>query len=176
MDLQYKKEMEKHGLKMSDLPEDAQTGIDQINDVLKAFRMMEAKGKKPTPKALKKLKAMDKWVTYEIYDFLHDTDKNDDEIPFEAEDVTDDLIGGNNGDGDNDQNEPDAVGLQIDAELAAIYNSGKRSLSIEDIEDNAPNTYNVLFDAYNDGDENGVVTSKYSLIEGKDRMFTLKLK
>jgi hypothetical protein len=176
MDLQYKKELEKNGLTVSELPEDAQTGIDQINDVLKAFRMLERKGQKPTAKALKKLKAMDKWVTYEILDYLHDTDKNDDEIPFDAEDVL-----------DGDQNEPkddkgdsnvdvDPIGLKIDAELEQLYASGKTVYSIEELGSNAKETYNVLFESYEDGEENGVVTSRFSLLEGADKKFTLKTK
>lgn len=169
MELQYKKEMEKHGISFSELPEDAQTGIDQINDVLRAFNMLKKKGKNPTPKALKKLKAMDKWVTYEIYDFLHDTDKNEDEIPFDAEDVTDEL-------NDTKEQEADPLGLKIEAELDALYASGQRSFTIDELDDEARETYNVLFDAYDDGEENGITTSKYSLIEGRDKKFTLKLK
>ena len=176
MEFQYKKELEKNGLTISELPEDAQTGIDQINDVLKAFRMLERKGQKPTAKALKKLKAMDKWVTYEILDYLHDTDKNDDEIPFDAEDVL-----------DGDQNEPkddkgdsnvdvDPIGLKIDAELEQLYASGKTVYSIEELGSNAKETYNVLFESYEDGEENGVVTSRFSLLEGADKKFTLKTK
>lgn len=180
MELLYKKELEKNNLRVSDLPEDAQTGIDQINDVLKAFNMLERKGKKPTAKALKKLKAMDKWVTYEIYDYLHDTDKNDDEIPFDADDVTDDLNDGKNDNGNNDDNgngvDVDPIGLKIDAELEQLYASGKTVYSIEELGNKARETYNVLFDAYNDGEENGIVTSKFSLIEGKDKNFILKQK
>jgi len=176
MELLYKKELAKHNLKVSDLPEDAQTGIDQINDVLKAFNMNERRGKKPTDKALKKLKAMDKWVTYEIYDFLHDTDKNDDEIPFDAEDVKDDLSGGKNDNGNNDDNGNgvDPIGLKIDSELEQLYASGKKVYSIEELGDRARETYNVLFDSYEDGEENGIVTSRFSLIEESDKQFTLK--
>ena len=174
MELLYKKELAKHNLSVSDLPEDAQTGIDQINDVLKAFRMMESKGKQPTAKSLKKLKAMDKWVTYEIYDFLHDTDKNDDEIPFDADDVKDDLNGGKNDNGNGVDVDP--LGLKIEAELEQLYASGKTVYSIEELGNKARETYNILFDSYEEGEENGIVTSNYSLIEGTDKNFNLKKK
>jgi hypothetical protein len=176
MELQYKKELEKHNLSVSDLPEDAQTGIEQINDVLRAFNMLEKKGKNPTAKALKKLKAMDKWVTYEIYDYLQDTDENDDEIPFDADDVKDDLQTSSNGNEQNNGVNVDPVGLQIDAELEQLYASGKTVYSIEELGEKASETYNILFDAYKEGDENGIVTSRFSLIEGKDKLFTLKKK
>jgi hypothetical protein len=176
MEFQYKKELEKNGLTVAELPEDAQTGIDQINDVLKGFRMLEKRGQKPTPKALKKLKAMDKWVTYEIYDYLHDTDKNDDDIPFDAEDVLDGDQNEPKGDKGESNVEVDPIGLKIDAELEQLYASGKTVFSIEELGNNAKETYNVLFDSYEDGEENGVVTSRFSLIEGNDKKFTLKQK
>lgn len=180
MELQYKKALTENGLNISDLPEDAQTGISEINHVLKAFNMLEKKGSKPTAKALKKLKAMDKWVYYEILDYLHDTDKNEDDIPFDADDVKDDLQDKNDNKNDkpdtNDETvEPDALGLKIEAELDGLYQSGKTVYSIEELSGNAKETYNVLFDSYEDGEENGIVTTKYSLLEGTDKKFTLKL-
>lgn len=176
MELQYQKVLKENNLNISDLPEDAQTGISEINGVLRAFNMLEKKGKNPTAKALKKLKAMDKWVTYEIYDFLHDTDKNDDEIPFDADDVKDDLNEAKNDNGDQNTNniDVDPIGLKIDAELEQLYASGKTIFSIEELGNRAKETYNVLFDSYEDGEENGIVTSRFSLIEGSDKQFTLK--
>jgi hypothetical protein len=180
MELQYKKALEKNNLNISDLPEDAQTGISEINNVLRAFNMLEKKGGKPTAKSLKKLKAMDKWVYYEILDYLHDTDKNDDDIPFDADDVKDDLQNGSNDDSTSnddvkDNIEPDSVGIKIEAELDGLYQSGKTVYSIEELGSKARETYNVLFDLYEDGEENGIVTTKYSLLEDKDKTYKLKL-
>jgi endo-alpha-1,4-polygalactosaminidase (GH114 family) len=180
MELQYKKALEKNNLNVIDLPEDAQTGISEINNVLKAFNMLEKKGGKPTAKSLKKLKAMDKWVYYEILDYLHDTDKNDDDIPFDADDVKDDLTDDLNKDDvkddlKDDNIEPDALGLKIEAELDGLYQSGKTVYSIEELGNKARETYNVLFDLYQDGEENGIVTTKYSLLEDKDKTYKLKL-
>jgi hypothetical protein len=180
MELQYKKALEKNNLNVSNLPEDAQTGIAEINNVLKAFNMLQRKGQKPTEKAMKKLRAMDKWVYYEILDYLHDTDKNDDDIPFDADDVKDDLQNGSSdgyalNDDLKDNIEPDAQGLKIEAELDGLYQSGKTVYSIEELGEKARETYNVLFDLYEDGNDNGIVTSKYSLLENKDKTFKLKL-
>jgi hypothetical protein len=169
MDLKYKKVMEENGLTYADLPEDAQTGIESINEVLKAFRMNEKNGKSPTPKSLKKLAAMDKWVVYEIYDYLHDTDNNDDDIPFEADDVLE-------GD-ENINNEPkvDLVGLKIDEELASLNEQGVTTISVDDLKRQAPTTYKTIWDNYEDEVENGVETSHFSLIEqGNTKVFTLK--
>ena len=91
MELKYVAELQKHNLDVSELPEDAKTGIEQIGQVARAMNMLEAKGKKPTKKTLQKLKAMDKWVSYEIIDFANETDTNKDTMPVEVEDFLNDL-------------------------------------------------------------------------------------
>jgi hypothetical protein len=169
MDLKYKKVMEENELSYSELPEDAQTGIDHINDVLKSFNMLERSGRKPTAKAMKKLAAMDKWVMYEIYDYLHDTDKNDDDIPFEADDV---LEGDEN---INNEQKTDPVGLKIDEELALLYEQNITKIDADDLKTQAPTTYKTIWENYEDEVENGVETSHFSLIEqGNTKVFTLK--
>jgi hypothetical protein len=169
MDLKYKKVMEENGLTYADLPEDAQTGIESINEVLKAFRMNEKNGKAPTPKSLKKLSAMDKWVVYEIYDYLHDTDNNDDDIPFEADDVLEGEEGVNN------EPKADPIGLKIEEELVSLHEQGVTTISVDDLKRQAPTTYKTIWDNYEDEVENGVETSHFSLIEqGNTKVFTLK--
>jgi hypothetical protein len=183
MDLKYKKVMEENGLSYAELPEDAQTGIDHINDVLKSFNMIEKSGRKPTAKALKKLAAMDKWVMYEIYDYLHDTDKNDDDIPFEADDVLgDDDTNKNKGndtpkpnENDDNSNNVDPIGVKIDEELLQLHGAGVKTITVDDLKSKAPTTYKTIWDNYEDEVENGVETSHYSLIEeGNTKVFTLK--
>lgn len=182
MELKYVKAMQENGLKLSDLPEDAQTGIAEINKVLKGFKLLESRGRKPTQVAMRKLSAMDKWVYYEILDYLHDTDKNDDDMPVDADDVLDGMKndksdGKNSNDDaqDDDDNQPDALGLEIDAELDALYQSGKREFTIDDIKTKARKAYKEIWDNYEPGDENGIITSKYSFVENDKELFILKL-
>ena len=172
MELQYEKAMKENGLAYRDLPEDAQTGVDQIKDVLKGFALTEIRGLQPSAKAMKKLKAMDKWVHYEILDYLHDTDKNDDEIPFEADEVIDDLGSENKA---TEQPEADPLGVKIENELEALYKAGKRTFHIDDIQSAAPTTYNTIWAEYEDDEENGIRTSKYSIIESDNGNFNLKM-
>lgn len=174
MELKYVKAMQENGLKLSDLPEDAQTGIAEIAKVLKGFKMLESRGRKPTQVALRKLSAMDKWVYYEILDYLHDTDKNDDDMPLDAEDV---LNGMNDGKTNvKDMPEPDAIGLKIESELETLIQSGKKEYTIDEIRSRAPRTYKEIWDSYEPGDDNGIVTSKYSFVENENELFILKLK
>jgi hypothetical protein len=176
MELQYVKELEKHSLQVKDLPEDARTGIKEINKALSFIKMGEAKGKKTNPDAIKKIRAMDKWVCYEIYDALEDTDDNDDEIPYESEDVEDDL----------EEDDDDAAkivtktlstnvdGNKVSAELVELGKSGKFEFTINEIKYSSPTIYKAIFDVYEKGGQNGVVTKDYSLIEFEEQKYKLK--
>ena len=176
MKLQYKIALEENGLRINQLPEDAITGIEQINHVLKAINMCEKTGKPVKESVYKKLRAMDKWVYYEILDYLHETDRNDDDIPFDKDEVIDDLNKGKNSLQNTDLPKPDAVGLVIESELTSLYETGKTSFSIEELKNSARKTYSELFNAYESGGENGITTTKYTLIEDSNNKFNLKLK
>lgn len=177
IELLYLAELESNGLSVRDLPEDAQTGIQEINNVLKAIHMTEKGGKKVNPNTLKKVKAMDKWVYYEILDYINDTDKNADEIPFDAEEVIDDLDKSKGGQAPKEEViEADPLGIKIDAELDILFATGKTTYTMIEIRTAARNTYKVLWDEYEEGGENGIVTSKYSFLEDPEKNFNLKLK
>jgi hypothetical protein len=178
MEMKYLKAMEENNLSFRDLPEDAQTGIQEINKSLKGFKLLETRGRKPTPAAFKKLQTLDKWVYYEILDYLHDTDKNDDDMPVDADDVLDGLKTDDKSKNDEPSNEqqPDSLGLQIDAELDALFATGKKEFSIDEIKSRARKTYKEIWDNYEPDDENGIITSKYSFIENENELFELKLK
>lgn len=169
MEFQYIKAMRENNLTYGDLPEDAQTGIDQIKDIEKGINMLEKSGKFPTEKTNRKIKAMDKWVYYEILDYVNETDKNEDEIPFDASEIKEEL----SNEGANAMDKSiDPKGLKIEEELKTLITIGTK-FTIDDIEDKAPVCYDALFEAYDPDEENGVVTSKYSLIEKDDNMFHL---
>lgn len=58
------------------------------------------------------------------------------------------------------------LGLEIEKELQALFVSGKREFSIDEIEPLAPLTYDVLYDVCEEEDsENGIETSNFKLIE-----------
>ena len=91
MELKYLNAMEENGLKQADLPKDAKIGIKQINQILKALKMLEKTGKNIKPETFEKLATLDKWVYYEILDHIHDTNKNDEEKPVEAKEVIEEM-------------------------------------------------------------------------------------
>ena len=168
MELSYEKALKEHNLSVSDLPEDAQVGIDGIRDVIKGIEMLSKKGKEPTAKTMRKLKAMDKWVYYEILDFLHDTDKNEDEMPEDPEEVVAEIKQ------EAESVKLDPAGLSIESELARLSQSEKKNWSLDELKNYARATYNVIWNGYSENEENGVRTSNYELIETDEQVFTLK--
>ena len=185
IEFKYKKALEEHKLQESDLPSDAKIGIAQINSVIKALNMREGKGKKPTESVLSKLKTFDKWVYYEILDFVNDTDKNEDAPPVDIEEVIEEIkVDDKKETPPAKKEEPiidtkavidpnDAIGVEVEAELEAMHKQGKKEWSIEEVKANAKKTYNILFDSYEEGGENGIKTSKRSLVETAPKVFTL---
>lgn len=178
MEFLYKKAMLEYDLSIDELPADAKIGIETINDILKSQRMLEKVGKSLTNKALAKLKTQDKWVYFEILDYVNDTDNNDDEAP-NLEDVEEEIENKLN-DTEEEEEEmedeaPSEQGLKIEQEFETMFENGNTSCTIEEVRNFAPNTYNLLFDTYSEGGENGVVTSKFSLME-KNKKFILTKK
>ena len=72
-------------------------------------------------------------------------------------------------------NEANEIGLQVEAELSRMFETGQRVWDIEDIRRTAKKTYDLLFDSYEEGEANGVETSNYSLLEREDEDMTFTL-
>ena len=194
MELMYVKAMEEYDLKIGDLPEDAQTGIDQIKDVLKGIHVNESKGKTISEKVYKKLRAMDKWVYYEILDLVDETDKNNDEIPHTADEVKDEIEEEveeqEEEEEDEEQNETEEEdndddfnsapvgdpekGKMIESDFKIAYESGKTKITLEELKNVSKTAYNVIFENYDDSGDNGIVTTHYTLLETDEYVFTLE--
>ena len=104
---------------------------------------------------------------------VNDTDKNEDEMPYDKEEVIDEI---EESEEDNETNVTPENGQQIELELSKLFETGKKDFSLAELKSNAKNTYNLIFDTYDESGENGVETTNYSLIETKDEIFTLTKK
>jgi hypothetical protein len=168
MELMYVKAMNEYGLQFENLPEDAQSGIEQINGVITGMKLLEKRGKTIPEKTFKKLKAIDKWVYYEILDMVNETDQNDDEMPYSSDELMEDV---NNeiedeNEGANDEGYGDnAIGSRIDTELEVVFKSGKKTLTLDEIKKMSKSAYAVIFDNYEENERNGIETSNFSLLE-----------
>jgi len=183
MEFKYIEELKNNGLNINDLPEDAQIGIDQLKNFLKGLNMLEKSGKKPTQKTLRKIKAMDKWVCYEIYDHINETDSNSDDMPYEDEidEINDELIEETNAETTifekKEGNLQNKLAFEIETEIKTIFDSGIEFIEIETIKLKAPKCYNLLFDTYDPESDNGIITSYYSMLENKqDGVFYINKK
>jgi len=173
IELKYKQALQQYNLKESNLSEDAQIGISVIADSLKAANMLEKSGKSISEKALKKIKATDKWVYYEILDQVNDTDNNEEDMPYDKKEVIEDIKDGVEKTQSNTNFEK---GNGVEQELIKLYESGKKIYTLEELKTSAKKTYDVVFDNYDESGENGVMTNNYELIETDAETFTLTKK
>lgn len=176
MEYKYKKALIEHKLSEKDLTEDAIVGISNIKEIERAMNMLTKRGLSPSQKTLKKLSAMDKWVYYEILDIVHDTNKNDDEIPFEAEEVIDEIKNSNDSEKKVELTEQEKKGNEIESELKKLVESNKLSYTIDELRNLAPTTYEEIWDNYEDDEENGVGTSNFKIMEDSNNLFNVTKK
>lgn len=160
--------IEKYDINIDELPEDAQTGISNIEEILRGFHALDSRGLEPKPQTVKKLMAIDKWVYNEIIDFVEGTDDNSSNAPYSSEDLVDE-VHEQLAEGGSDENAPDPkevkIGDAIEAELKSLYDAQKTSMTIEELAKVAKTTYGVLFDIYEEGEDNGVKTTNYAVYE-----------
>jgi len=171
----YEKMMDEYDLTYSELPQAAKVSIQAIKKIEKAMNMVEASGKEVKRDTIEKIKANDKWTMNEILDYVHDTDDNDDDMPYDEDEIFDDL----------EELEEEVkteknkdvvipqINLKIEDELKSLYSTGKKKFTIDELGDSAGNVYDAIFDFYDANEENGVQTSNYSLIEKDDNLFHL---
>ena len=165
----YEKLMAEYELTFNELPSDAKVGINAIKNIEKAISMANAKGRRVSSDTMAKIKANDKWIVNEILDYIEDTDENDEEMPEDAEEIIDEI----KNEGQVQLSEDQKYALEIENELKRMYESGTKEYTIESVKSYARNTYSLLFDSYEDGEENGVATSRYKLIETQPKVFTI---
>ena len=172
MQYAYQKLMEEYGLSYNDLPEDAKHGIEAIRNIEKAINMAEKNGKAVSSKTMAKIKANDKWVVQEIVDFVEDDDDNDDEMPYNEDEVIDEIKGK-----EQKLTEEQKYALEIEKELARMHQVGKKQWEGQEIEQFSEVVFDAVFETYHQNDsENGIETTRYSLIESEPQIFTLKKK
>lgn len=149
--LKYLEELEYRNLQVSDLTEDAQNGVEQLNALLESYEQAVAE-KKPTEAIEKKIASQDKWITYEIYDM----DEEEGE--------------------ENELETNDPVGVECEAEMAALFEAGTTELTADEVKKSAPQCYAVIFATYEKDGKNGIETTHYSLIESDPEKFKLSKK
>lgn len=168
----YEKLIKEKGLSQSELPQDAQIGIKSIKDIEKSINMMEKTGRKVSEKVLNKLKANDKWTTNEILAHVQGKESTQGEIPNAAPVVIAEI----KEEGATGEVVVDSKGVAIDKELSTLIEVGKTKFTIEELKSASPTSYTVIFDAYKEGEENGIETTFHKLIETEKQTYILTKK
>jgi hypothetical protein len=193
MELQYLKAMEEYGLKESQLSEDAKIGISTIKQSLKGVKLNESRGLGVSQQVIKKIKANDKWVYYEILDMVNETDENEEEMPYDEEDILEDLEEENEEDEQPNEDEEEeerevfqgrkteqegdsSTGILIDQDFKAMWEADKKVIKLDQLKSLSKNAYNIIFDNYDESGDNGIETSHFTLIETDEYEFTLTKK
>jgi hypothetical protein len=195
MELQYENALEEYNLTIADLSDDAKIGIENINSVLKGVNMLQKSGKQVSDKTISKIKAMDKWVYYEILDQVQGSDENEDELPYDEDEVLEeaeqfaeeqdeeqDEEEDEEEDDEEEEENPvtptttDPKGAQIENDLKVAYDNGKKTITLNELKAISKSAYDVIFDNYDESGDNGIETSYYTLLETDDELFTLTKK
>lgn len=190
----YEKLMQDKGVKLEELPKNAQTGIKSIKQWMMMVNLQKKTGKVTKQEVWDKIEMVDDLVCKEITNFsegkaplgtpipkgptpeeieaakLADKAKLDSEAEatrLEAEKLK-------TGDGKTNDTPPeDKRGEEVDKELKVLLTAGKASLTLQDIKDTAPNAYAIIFEAYEPDGTNGIETTHYRLVETSKEVFAL---
>lgn len=183
MEYAYKKLLEREGISVNELPEDAKLGIETINQIERGIAMLKKspryKGNIPA-KTIAKIKANDKWVVNEILDYIDGKQRNAaEEVPNEAKEVIEEIKDANESVIENKKNkvESENEGDKIDAEIVeTLGTESEIKMPFSTLKDKAPFTYDIIFNNYEAGNKNGVITSNYKILETEQEVFTITKK
>lgn len=178
MKLAFEKLLESNNLEVSELPKIIQIEIKELVGLKNLIESKKTIGQNVTEQTMQKLKDKDNAVVDDILEFLdlEDEEENDDSSDDDSsdDDTSDDDTSDENEDEEEDDSN-DADGLSIDKELNALFKSNQTELSINQLRSLAPVTYDCIFETYGKDEENGIVTSNYSIIETALNSETFKI-
>ena len=164
MKLAFEKLIEKYDLEVSELPKITQVEIREINALKGLIESKRNIGQNVTPETMEKLKEKDSSIVDDILGYVEAQDSEEEEEETESEDSEDDSED-NSEEEEEEDNSDDEDGVSIDSELNELFKSGRTTLNFSQIRNFAPTTYECLFETYGKDEENGIITSNYSIIE-----------
>ncbi len=201
----YEKLIKEHNLEVSTLPEEVKNAIAYLQDVEKGINALKARLKKinkeykQSPSVSAKIKQLDTWAIRGINEFLEG-----DVIKGDAPTDDDEILKMANKDNpipavtppaaippappkpkapEKKPETPPAVALapvatphEIDLELLELHKTKVEVLTLDELKSKAPKAYSLIFYAYKAGEENGLETSNFSLVETENNNYKLSKK
>jgi hypothetical protein len=183
MQLGYEKLLKSYNIEVTDLDEDVQIGIKQLEDLKAKILSKRRIGQDVTPESMKKIKFLDSSIIREILDYIDDNDleeedeeEDEEEEPISKNKFKEDEEEDKEEDEEEDEKEDEeefqeaynndmSLGNTLDLEFQDLLKSGQSEFTIGYFRSNAPTVYDVIFENYDNSEENGIETSNYSLIE-----------
>ena len=168
----YEKLMADNELTIETLPADAQASIKILKNLENAAAALVKKGKPVTEEAIKAMEVMDKHIVSEVWDYINDTQKAPEEVPVDYKKVIEKMKEEEKAE---TPEQVDPLGVAIEAELENLFKGDKREWPLPELAAVAPKAYDALFKAHKPNEENGIQTSKYTLLETdpETKLFTL---
>lgn len=197
-DYSYKKLLADKNIKIADLPEEVQVAIEAIIDIDKGLNITQKAKEKAgkefsiSDKTKKKIKAFDGLAVRGIQEFLDGKEvtieaptvaavetiiaevkaENTPDVPPVVETVAPVVL-----EVPEEKPKPsNTVGVTIESELAELNKSGVSNISLSDLKSKAPSCYKVIFENYNESEENGIETTNFKLLENDKKEYTLTKK
>ena len=165
MKLAFEKLLETNDLEISDLPKITQVEIKELTQLKSLIESKMTIGQNVTPATLQKIKDKDNAIVDDILDYLgedeDDTDEDNNDIDRYSDDDTDE----DNNDNEDDTDEDNMDAISIDKELHNLYKSGATIVTLAQLREYAPETYECIFDTYGQDEDNGINTSNYTIVE-----------
>lgn len=204
MQLGYEKLMETYGIEVKDLPEETKIMIKTVDVLKKQMQGKLTIGENVSESAIAKIKAQDKYIITDLLDYIEENDlereddedegeddKDDKENIEDPDDSNDDFDDDDSEDEEDDDDEDDSddqgeedqggmedsfeIGDKLDLEFQELKGSGIAEISLNDLREKAPFVYEIIFENYEEGEQNGVQTSNFKLVETEpgSQKFTL---
>ena len=173
--LAYEKLMAEKNITFDELPDETKRGINGVKKIMHAIKMALQRGQKITTDTAKKLEDNDRWVTRDIFDYIDKKNTNT-ELPPNNPDQVIKEIESQIKKIDPEEAKKIAEGFAVESELETLHKTGKLDYTLPELKDSTKSVYAVIFRTYKNGEENGIKTSKFTLLEIQEtpQTFTLK--
>lgn len=184
MELQYVKLMEANNLDESGLSDKAKVGVKELKKALAGVALSERNGRTVSKSVVDKIEMLDENIVSLIERDL--AAKNDakakadadakakaDAEAAKAKEDAEKAKSTQKTDNVEEVKAADPKGVKIDQDLAEALKNGKNKVSLAELKSISKTAYDIIFDSYEDGGQNGVETSHYSVIETEKEVFTI---
>ena len=168
MKLGFEKLLEEHDIEVESLPNDLQISIEELQNSKERILAKTRIGHNVSEQTLERLRVKDQMVVRALLELIEDEDEDEDN---EGEDEDNNNMGNNYNEQDGEEDDDDVVNVSpqvaiaVDKELNSLFSAGVTTVSLSELRSRARNTYNLLWDSYEQDSENGIATSNFELIE-----------